>query len=69
MLEGGAAGRLEVAGHSAGGPGSTGAVYHAVVANGRRTVAAFAGGSDTGKAELEALRILLAGQFRREIAH
>ncbi len=59
--------RLEVAGHSAGGPGSTGAVYHAVTADGRRTAAAFASGSDTGIAEGEALRILLSGQLPPEM--
>jgi CubicO group peptidase (beta-lactamase class C family) len=44
--------RLEVVGHSAGGPGSVGAVY--ATCNGRRrTVACFRAGEDGGRAERE----------------
>ena len=50
---------LEVVGHSAGGPGSVGAVYARRV-GGRRTVAVFMAGPDEGAAEDEALRLLAA---------
>jgi len=50
---------LEVVGHSAGGPGSVGAVYHALVGGRRRTAAVFAAaGQGEGIAEYEALRLL-----------
>lgn len=65
MQDSRADGRLEVVGHSAGGPGSSGAVYHAMTAGGRRTAAAFASGSDAGIAEYEVLRVLLSGQLPR----
>lgn len=58
---------VEVVGHSAGGPGSTGAVYSAVTAAGRRTAAAFAGGNDEGVAEFDVLRILQSGKLGREL--
>ncbi|MFO1047424.1 MAG: serine hydrolase domain-containing protein [Geminicoccaceae bacterium] len=47
----GAGQEVMVAGHSAGGPGSVGAVYRRLDAAGPRTVAAFAEGSDEGSAE------------------
>jgi CubicO group peptidase (beta-lactamase class C family) len=49
---------LRVAGHSAGGPGSVGAVYHALDAGKGRTVAVFAAAADEGAAERRALRHL-----------
>ncbi|HYF58059.1 MAG TPA: serine hydrolase domain-containing protein [Burkholderiaceae bacterium] len=49
---------LDVVGHSAGGPGSVGAVYHAPRARPRLTVAAFAAGPDGGLVEDAALRRL-----------
>jgi D-alanyl-D-alanine carboxypeptidase len=51
---------LEVAGHSAGGPGSVGAVYHAVTRVGRRTAAVFAAGDDEAVAEHAVLPLLTA---------
>jgi D-alanyl-D-alanine carboxypeptidase len=59
--------RLDVIGHSAGGPGCTGAVYSTAGPRGRRTAAAFAGGNDDGIAEFEVLRILLAGAMPDEM--
>lgn len=50
---------LEVIGHSAGGPGSVGAVYNARCDGKARTVAVFTAGSDEGVAEEEALRMLI----------
>ncbi|HZH26125.1 MAG TPA: serine hydrolase domain-containing protein [Azospirillaceae bacterium] len=50
---------LEVVGHSAGGPGSVGAVYHTSGDGGCRTAAVFAAaGRSEGVAEYEALRLL-----------
>jgi D-alanyl-D-alanine carboxypeptidase len=49
---------IAVAGHSAGGPGSVGAVYQRRCTGNRRTVAAFARGSDAGIAEGAALAAL-----------
>lgn len=48
---------LAVLGHSAGGPGSVGAVYHAPGSG--RTVAAFGAGANGGDVEDEALRLLV----------
>jgi len=56
MLAPGCTQAIEVAGHSAGGPGSVGAVYHAL-RNGR-TAAVFTAGTDDGETEHEALRLL-----------
>ena len=47
---------VAVVGHSAGGPGSVGAVYHAI--DSQRTAACFIAGQDEGAAEVEALKIL-----------
>jgi CubicO group peptidase (beta-lactamase class C family) len=53
---------LLVAGHSAGGPGSVGAVYHALDGDGRhRTAAVFMAAPEEGAAEDEALRLLVEG--------
>ncbi|EHJ48201.1 beta-lactamase [Solidesulfovibrio carbinoliphilus subsp. oakridgensis] len=52
---------LAVAGHSAGGPGSVGAVYHALDRGGGRTVAVFADAEDASAVETRALA-LLAGR-------
>jgi len=49
---------LPVAGHSAGGPGSIGAVYGVRLADGRRTVAVFAPGDDEGVVEHRAAVLL-----------
>ncbi|WP_349370919.1 serine hydrolase domain-containing protein [Salinarimonas sp.] len=51
--------RLSVLGHSAGGPGSVGAVYHAPATG--RTAAVFAPGLDEGAVEHAALAALLDG--------
>ena len=48
---------LTVLGHSAGGPGSVGAVYHAPATG--RTVAVFTAGTDEGVAEAQAFALLL----------
>lgn len=50
---------LAVAGHSAGGPGSAGAVYRTLVDGERRTAAVFVAGTDEGPAEAIALRRLV----------
>jgi CubicO group peptidase (beta-lactamase class C family) len=47
-----------VAGHSAGGPGSVGAVYQGSLDGRHRTVAVFSAGTDEGIAENEAFRLL-----------
>ncbi|HET8729138.1 MAG TPA: serine hydrolase domain-containing protein [Alphaproteobacteria bacterium] len=60
MQRPGMTGPLEVAGHSAGGPGSVGAVYHGVSDGRGRTAAVFAAGSDEGIAEDQALKMLIA---------
>ena len=52
---------LQVFGHSAGGPGSVGAVYHAPLVDGGRTVAVFAPGGDEGVVEHLAARLLAGG--------
>lgn len=52
---------LEVLGHSAGGPGSSGAVYGSWLGGGLRTAAAFVSGHDEAPAERLALRGLQAG--------
>jgi hypothetical protein len=52
---------LRVEGHSAGGPGSVGAVYRIPLADGGRTVAVFAPGSDEGIVENMAAELLAAG--------
>lgn len=52
---------LDVMGHSAGGPGSVGAVYHARLVDSCRTVAVFAPGSDEGVVEHLAARLLAGG--------
>jgi CubicO group peptidase (beta-lactamase class C family) len=49
---------LPVAGHSAGGPGSVGAVYRSSQDGEARTVAVFCAGTDEGIAENEALQFL-----------
>jgi D-alanyl-D-alanine carboxypeptidase len=49
---------LAVVGHSAGGPGSVGAVYHAPFGGDCRTAAVFAAGADEGPVEHAALRLL-----------
>jgi D-alanyl-D-alanine carboxypeptidase len=49
---------LQVIGHSAGGPGSVGAVYNAPDGGRHRTVAAFTAGLDEGVTEDEVLRYL-----------
>lgn len=49
---------LHVVGHSAGGPGSVGAVYHLPGSASSRTVACFVAGQDEGVAEDEVLRHL-----------
>jgi CubicO group peptidase (beta-lactamase class C family) len=49
---------LTVAGHTAGGPGSVGAVYHAAATG--RTAAAFAPGADDSSVEETALHMLLS---------
>lgn len=49
---------LPMIGHSAGGPGSVGAVYQGFRAGDIRTVAVFRAGTDEGIAESEALRLL-----------
>jgi len=64
MEDPGAGPSIEVVGHSAGGPGSTGAVYSAVGPAGRRTAAAFTAANDEGVAEFAVLRMLRAEQFR-----
>ena len=51
---------VQMIGHSANGPGSVGAVYHAPHGIGCRTVAVFTAGSDEAIAEDEALRYLAA---------
>jgi len=51
---------IRVAGHSAGGPGSVGAVYQSIGDGRGRTVAVFAAGSDGGSAEDHALEKLIA---------
>ena len=51
---------LRVAGHSAGGPGSVGAVYRDLDSPRGRIVAAFAAGSNEGVVEAEVLRRLVA---------
>lgn len=51
---------IQMAGHSAGGPGSVGAVYHGPGASGGRTAAVFTAGKDEGVAEHAALRHLAA---------
>lgn len=51
---------VPVAGHSAGGPGSVGAVYHSHGPDGGRTVACLVAGQDEGVAEDEMLRHLVA---------
>ena len=53
-----AADALEVVGHSAGGPGSVGAVYSRRTPGGPRTAAAFAPGNDVGITEDVALRLI-----------
>jgi hypothetical protein len=53
-----AADALEVVGHSAGGPGSVGAVYSRRSPGRPRTAAAFTRGTDAGMAEEAALRLL-----------
>jgi D-alanyl-D-alanine carboxypeptidase len=50
---------LQLAGHSAGGPGSGGAVYHTLREGPRMTVAAFASGDNESAAEHAAVRCLL----------
>lgn len=57
MADPGAGARLSVLGHSAGGPGSVGAVYHAPATG--RTAAVFAPGSDDGAVERAVLSALL----------
>ncbi len=52
---------LQVFGHSAGGPGSVGAVYHAPLVDGCRTVAVFRPGSDEGVVEHLAAQVLAGG--------
>jgi hypothetical protein len=58
---------LEVIGHSAGGPGSVGAVYRWIGDNRVRTVAVFAAGSDEGIAEDLALKRLAWSHDRRDV--
>lgn len=53
-------GSVHVAGHSAGGPGSIGAVYHATDGGRPRTIAAFAAGSAGDTVEDEAFRRLVS---------
>ncbi len=55
------AGATEVAGHSAGGPGSIGAVYCRMQGGSRRTVAVFTSDTNDGRAEHEAYRLLQPG--------
>jgi CubicO group peptidase (beta-lactamase class C family) len=59
MLRPGMAEPLEVAGHSAGGPGSVGAVYGRLGSGPPRTAAVFMEGSDEGLAEEGVLRSLV----------
>lgn len=59
MMRPGMAEPLPVAGHSAGGPGSVGAVYRSVGRNRARTAAVFVAGSDEGIAEDRALGLLI----------
>lgn len=54
----GSGGTIEVAGHSAAGPGSVGAVYHCLHGASPRTAAVFAAGAEEGIAEFEAHRLL-----------
>ncbi|MBH0239188.1 serine hydrolase domain-containing protein [Methylobrevis albus] len=51
---------IRVVGHSAGGPGSVGAVYHAPATG--RTAAAFAAGDDGGIPERTAVRLVAGGR-------
>ena len=53
---------VTVLGHSAGGPGSVGAVYHAPATG--RTVAVFTAGDDDGATEADALALLLGETSR-----
>lgn len=52
---------LTVLGHSAGGPGSVGAVYHTADGGAPRTVAVFAAGAAEGVVEDDALNLLFPG--------
>jgi hypothetical protein len=61
MKDAGSSRPVEVAGHSAGGPGSTGAVYSAATPAGRRTAASFSAGNEEGVAEFEVLGMLRSG--------
>jgi CubicO group peptidase (beta-lactamase class C family) len=53
---------LRVIGHSAGGPGSVGAVYTSFDTDRYRTAAAFAAGTDEGVTEFEVLRLLTVSE-------
>jgi CubicO group peptidase (beta-lactamase class C family) len=59
---------MEVVGHSAGGPGSVGAVYsrRAGSVAGHRSAACFTAGDDAGAAEFAVLRMLQAGDSEPE---
>jgi D-alanyl-D-alanine carboxypeptidase len=58
---------LHVVGHSAGGPGSVGAVYHLPGSERRRTAACFTAGQDEGVPEDEVLRQLETSIYRVEV--
>ncbi len=60
LKDGRAGGTLGLAGHSAGGPGSVGAVYTLTSGVGRSTAAAFIAGEDEQAAEILAAQRLLA---------
>ena len=56
----GLARRVETVGHTGGGPGSVGAIYHCRQGGRPATVAAFTGGDDGSVAEDAALEVLVA---------